>query len=657
MASLFNSLICAGAAVIIYGVIGLPLTMRVSSRSLALMLAPALSWAVHSALALPLLLGIGMSRGTVVAAFAVPLLVALAMLWRGRAWQGETMLSRLSALALGGAALLAFIVMAAVLPKFSAEGVTLSGPIFDHSKVAMIDEMIRLGVPPANPFSSGAGTPVRLSYYYLWHFSAAELALLLNISGWEADAGMAFFTAFTALTALIGLAVRLSGQASAGLWAVALAASGSLRAVIGWFTDIDTAAEYVGYQSGLGGWLFQTSWAPQHTASATIALIAIYLVVELARRPHALTAILLGLVIAAGFESSTWVGGVAFPLAAAPVALFVLARAAPSQRLRILIGISGAAALALLLMSPFLYDQLQMTALRGGSPISIEPTQVLSDDILDEFGAWLDWPAFWLIYLPVELPATYAPGLVALYVLLRDKTLALGHRTMLIAFALTLVASLLTSWLLVSTLGENNDLGWRALLPGLMLLIVFAAAALSRLSFKRLSVPLIAAVVLLLLGVPEAIKLARGNLTAPPLGGSRSFAETPALWQAVRRVTPDADRIAISPRHMESMTGWPANISWALLSNRRSCYAGSAFAPFSPLPTVRNEEIDAQFHRVFAGETKPGDIEELAGAFKCDTAVVTSEDGAWASDPFAASPLYRLVDGTSAWRIYRTVRP
>jgi hypothetical protein len=657
MASLFNSLICAGAAVLIYTLLGLPLMLRVASRPLALMLAPALGWAAHGVLALPLLCAIGLSRGMLILVFALPLLVALAMLWKDRAWQGEAMLSRLSALALGGAVLLAFVIMSAVLPKFSAEGVTLAGPIFDHSKIAMIDEMTRLGVPPGNPFFGGAGGPARLSYYYLWHFSAAELSLLLGLSGWEADAGLSFFTAFASLAALVGFAVWLSGSPKAGLWAVALAATGSLRAVIYWFVDRDSAAAIIGHQSGLGGWLFQTSWAPQHTASATIVLVSMFVLIDLAKRPQPLTVLLLALTMAAGFGSSTWVGGVAFPLAAVPVALFLLARAEASQRLRIFIALAIAAVLALLLMSPFLYDQWQMTALRGdGSPIAIKSTQVLSNDILDKFGAWLDWPAYWLLYLPVELPAFYPAGLIGLYVLLKDRALAPDRRVMQLAFALTLAVSLLTSWLLLSTLGENNDLGWRALLPGLMLLIVFAAAALSRLSFTPLSTPLVAATVMILLGVPEALKLGRGNLTAPPLAASRGFAETPALWQAVRRVTPDAERVGISPDHMNSMTPWPVNISWALLANRRACYAGPAFAPFSALARERRDATDALFNRVFDGQAKPGDVEEMASRIDCATVVVTPADNAWGNDPFARSSLYRLVDGTAAWRIYRAVR-
>ncbi len=116
-----------------------------------------------------------------------------------------------------GALILALGPAAAILPKFADGAVILSGPIFDHAKVAMIDEMIRLGLPPGNPFFGEAGQPSRLVYYYLLHFSAAELALLLGISGWEADAALTWFSAFASLMLMIGLAIWISGRKIAAL--------------------------------------------------------------------------------------------------------------------------------------------------------------------------------------------------------------------------------------------------------------------------------------------------------------------------------------------------------------------------------------------------------------------------------------------------------
>jgi hypothetical protein len=106
---------------------------------------------------------------------------------------------------------------------------------------------------------------------------------------------------------------------------------------------------------------------------------------------------------------------------------------------------------------------------------------------------------------------------------------------------------------------------------------------------------------------------------------------------------------------LSNMTPWPVNISWALLADRRSCYAGNELAiPFAPISAARRAEIETQFVRLFAGEPAPGDIRQLAERYRCDVAVVTAQDGAWMRDPFASTESYRLVeDRPGAWRIYR----
>jgi hypothetical protein len=96
------------------------------------------------------------------------------------------------------------------------------------------------------------------------------------------------------------------------------------------------------------------------------------------------------------------------------------------------------------------------------------------------------------------------------------------------------------------------------------------------------------------------------------------------------------------------------NISWALMSNRRSCYAVDDLAlPYVPLPRGRLRSVDAQFNRVFAGDGEPEDVAELATRYNCRVIVVTARDGAWERDPFASSQHYRLVEASAqGWRIY-----
>ena len=132
------------------------------------------------------------------------------------------------------------------------------------------------------------------------------------------------------------------------------------------------------------------------------------------------------------------------------------------------------------------------------------------------------------------------------------------------------------------------------------------------------------------------------------------FAQTPEMWAAVRRHAAPDERVANNPLFLQDLTPWPVNLSWALLSDRRSCFAGRELTlAYTALPRARREEIDAQFMRVFAGDASSQDIEALATRYDCRVVVVTAQDGAWRKDPFSTSGRYRLVEDDARWRIYR----
>ena len=116
------------------------------------------------------------------------------------------------------AAFVAVLPAATILPKSSGGAVWLADATFDHAKIAIIDAMARLGLPPVNPVFGEADALSGLAYYYLWHFSAAEIALVTSMSGWEADVGLTWFTAFASLSLMMGLAVWLSKRGTAAIW-------------------------------------------------------------------------------------------------------------------------------------------------------------------------------------------------------------------------------------------------------------------------------------------------------------------------------------------------------------------------------------------------------------------------------------------------------
>ena len=305
---------------------------------------------------------------------------------------------------------------------------------------------------------------------------------------------------------------------------------------------------------------------------------------------------------------------------------------------------------------PFLHDQFINAAARGvGSPIAFYPYPVFNVEFSEPLRWLIDIPGFWLALLVIEFPAIYIPGAVSLIASLRVKMPPGSIAMTTKVFAALTVVSLLIAGFFTITFADNNDLGWRAVLPAVFILTIFAATGLSRWLTRPLSYTAAGALLLLLLGLPRSFQLVADNMRGAPSESGKAFAASPALWDAVRRHSGPAERIANNPQYLADMTPWPVNISWALFANRPSCFAGSDLAlPYTSLPRARLEDIDDQFQRVFDGEGSTDDVRDLAMRYQCRVAVLTPRDGAWQRDPFAGSSYYTLAEEKpGAWKIYR----
>jgi hypothetical protein len=649
MASPVNAALCALLATAFWSFLGYALARHLLPRALAIGAAPVMGWAVHSAATLPIFLLIGFSPFAVVAVAALCVAAGVATLKLAAKADAAPAIPGWAFVA---AAVLALVPAVAILPKIAPGAVHLADPIFDHSKIAMIDAMTRQGLPPVDPVFGAAGPHGQFFYYYLWHFSAAALALPLRVTGWEADIALTWFTAFASLSLLMGLAVWLSKRPAAAIWVVALAAAASLRAALSWIFGSYSLEPFLAEPTGFAGWLFQAAWAPQHLMSASCVVMAMLLIARYAQRHSVLLLLTLVLVVVAGFESSTYVGGITFAIAALAAAPLLLVAIEPERRLRFVVGMAVAAVLVVCLAAPLLNNQLMAVAARGdNNPIVLRHFAVLGAMFPAALRHVMDWPAYWLVLLPIELPATYVAGVLALIVMLRGGA-PLPEKLATAALACLAAAGLLASWLLASTLGDNNDLGLRAVLPAASVLIAAAAAGLMLL--PRRAVIAATAIGGLILSLPDTAAMIRSNVAGTPTPDSAAFAQAPELWQAVRHYAAPTARVANNPLFLQDLTPWPANMSWALLANRSSCFAGRELAlALAPLSKDMLETINAQFIRVFAGEGTPADVAEMAKKYACDVVVIVPQDGAWNNDPFAASADYRLAETKDGrWSIY-----
>jgi hypothetical protein len=655
-----NVLFCALVALVLSAWVGLPLTRwLVSDRATASAMAPIVGWAVFSALALPILTFMGFTRVTVGVLSGVAILLsAAALLWSpssGSAPRADG--ASISIGAYAAAALVAVVPALSTWPKVGGDGMVLAESMFDHSKVALIADMARLGLPPGNPFFGEVGVSPMLAYYYLWHFGAATFSLLAGASGWEADIALTWFTAYASLTLMMGLAVWLSGQSLAAFLVVMLSLAASLRPLLSLALTPDFIGRALSQDQPAHSWIFQASWVPQHLASASCVVLAMLILSRLASPRSWLLVPLLAVIVAASFESSAWVGGVIFAVSAVLVGVFSLLTADDARsRVDFLAKATAAAILVVAISFPLLRDEYAATAARDvGVPIAFQPFEVLGPIVPNGIRRILDLPAYWAILMVIEFPAIYFAGTAAVIGALAGRGMARTERRVLAGFALLCSASFGIAWLFVSTIA-NNDLGWRGTLPGILILTVFAAAGLSRWLATAPAIA-IAAIACFALGVPDGLRIVEQNAVGTPMPSAAVLAQSPELWAAVRGHSAPDERVGNNPLFLADSVRWPVNISWALFANRRSCYAGwDLVRAYVALPQAETDRINALFERVFAGDGSPQDIRELATRYDCRVIVLSASDAAWGRDPFANSGYYQLVEQNDGkWRIYRSI--
>lgn len=654
MFSFLNVLICGLAALAIWTTIGFACTARMTNRFAALGMAPIVGWAVQSVLALPLLRLTGTSPITAGLALAVPAVIACCLLFFGR--RATLSLPQVDTIALTVcAAAVAAVLAAVVAPEYAGGGIVLSATTFDHTKVAIIDEIRRGGVPVVNPFVSDPAASGHLAYYYLWHFSAALLSLLTGATSWEADVGLTWFTLFASLATMLALTFQISGSRKAVWWVFPVALAGSLRLVLEELFGWDFVTFTFGYRTGFSGWVFQSAWAPQHIASAACAVIGIFVLAGLARRPRLFDSLLLGLLAAASFGSSTWIGAIVFPMAAILAAIPLLMLSADDKvgfmRCALIAGI-----LMIVLSAPLLAVQWHVSSLRAaGFAVGLAPFDSFGGYIPDHVRTLLNPIAYWLITLPLELSVSYVAGCWALARYWRDTHKDSDRIAFLIAATALIAWSLIVGAFFVSKLGNNNDLAWRGILPASTLLIAFAAAGLGT-SWRSLALPAKAAMLILfLLGFEDTRGGLASTLFRPPAESGPAFARSAGMWAAVRRASGPADRVANNPDYLQEVFPWPINPSWAFWADRRSCYANEDLVgPFSSFTDTKRKAANDLFTRLFAAQASAPDITEIKSTFDCRLVVVTPQDGLWKDDRSLITGGYGLVDSSPDWRIYRS---
>jgi len=533
------------------------------------------------------------------------------------------------------------------------------GPYYDHiAHTAIIDAVVRSGVPPANPFFH-PGHPIDVVYYHLWYLVGGvawlsggavttERAASLAGTVW---AGWSFF-------AIVALLLReLGGRDAQSVdrrvrMALFVAFVGGLDALIVVPNDIFYAvtghgfywdhAEMWNFSGSVTMWITVFLWSPHHTVAFAACVFGFLLL----REPSvgdgsaggARRAILAGSAFASSAGMSIWVTLVA-ALILLPW-LGVLVRRRWWSELRTVI-YSGMVSVAL--AAPFLID-LQLARLEHSLPVAfaVRVSQPVTRAL-----TLLGFEQVGILELAnlVALIPTYAVelGFVMVAPLLwwsfrRRAGVPLDRDD---RFLMTMfIASMVVSSFLCSVI-RHNDLGWRGIMFAQLALLIWstdvAAVALNRdhggvpglrdqLSrrWKRILVVLIA------VGIAstgyQVLKLRLHEPVFDLVRGGAHGRETAALRTAYEWIDQHLPRDAVI--QYSPLERAPASFN-GLYGNRQVVY-DETYAYTYGVPEWLYGPVKADLARVWSPTVAVDSVDILCARYGIDAVVVTAADTLWA---------------------------
>ncbi|WP_189524366.1 MULTISPECIES: hypothetical protein [unclassified Mesorhizobium] len=517
----------------------------------------------------------------------------------------------------------------AIIPQHYGESAGLGDPAWDHAKIAIIDEIAQNGLPPSNPYYSEAGSPNTLIYYYVWHFIAACSSVVTGASGWEADIALTGVTALCSTFVVTWLAVARSRRANAAWWVLPLLLGGPLRPIVRFVSGkwLDTWM----VQEHFRTWIAQAAWAPQHLFSGTVASIAIMAYVRILydnTRCNLFLGVFMGAMLASAYGSSTWAGGFSL-LLILPIAGMLSALHVVRERrlLQVAVSTGVIAAVTVLCAGVLVYEQAALLHTRKAVEFWLFPVFV--------WQRWyLDLPGFWVISIFLDFNILFISLLI--WVWYRRSFMAMEYQHIDRTIIVAILAPLFCAQFMHSVI-MGNDLGWRVVVPSILLMTAMTATLLSSQICKRTLIGRLTTITAIVLLAPSILAGAQFvyssafqfRVQGPETDEGTAFRESPQMWEAVRQVTPPNEALANNPLDLSSLTDFPGNISWATLSQRRNCTTEINLLRAYAAQLTPKQASDAYsfFKEVFEGNITEARLRVMKEKYLCKTLVVTARDG------------------------------
>ena len=383
-----------------------------------------------------------------------------------------------------------------------------------------------------------------------------------------------------------------------------------------------TAAErhfpFMSFAHGMDNVITTSLWAPQTLMAASFLLLAVVCVHLYRWKYKWLVAVLL----AGSMGASVYIALVA----ALGFGLFLLADwGGRRNRLPILWQGVQVGLFSLLLALPFIWNQTGAMYDMFPVAVHIYPWSRNLHPVLAVLG-------FWTVYYFLQMPVTF---LLAVWGMTKEHL-----RKYTLFYVMIFASAFITCFL--KTIIDNNDLGWRAVLISIMLLIALATCRWSTASrIVQWSVVLTA---LLMVNFPIS-RLDRFNAWVPyklkPLS-AQSIA-------AIRQYVSTQDYFVSNPLDLPHSGTWHANLYFMLLTERRSCYASGgavyAYCRFELRPLYKKTM------EIFDGDITQADVDEVR-RYKCNKFIFHKSDKNFKQDAALAAVGLRKIYQNEQIKIY-----
>ncbi|MFN8412655.1 MAG: hypothetical protein U0Z26_09735 [Anaerolineales bacterium] len=367
---------------------------------------------------------------------------------------------------------------------------------FDHTtRVSIIDAMSRTGVPPINP-SYYPGHYEKLTFlYFFWYILGSIIDV---IGGKFVDARAALFASIIwcglALMAVIAFYLRLrNGRGDGKIWKQVMIGFASLL-ITG--LDIFPALLLIGYGHSVFGdleqwneqitaWLGSLLWVPHHVAGFIAGFVGVALVHSvrgLSKKKQIVSLLFAGIAFASAIGLSVWVTLVFVIF----WGLWMLITFVEREHRELLFPMVLAGVFAVLLSGSFLLGLAASN--RGGDsggttlPITFTVRAFHFADAFMENTPNLIVQLVHLILLPVNYFFELGFFLFVGWIWIRRNISEIRKNPFYSAEVILLAVSFFLATFTRSTVIDNNDLGWRAWLPGQFILLIWGVDILPELA-------------------------------------------------------------------------------------------------------------------------------------------------------------------------------